>query len=151
MPMSELMHGVVPGVADRASDVSPDTGRGSSTDDVLSDPSSDPSVEPPSEGIPDGTSDDGVSGDGSDDELSDEASDLTRSPLAWLLLGALRLYRASGAIRGSRCRFHPSCSAYAREAVRLHGGVRGTLYALRRLLRCHPWNPGGVDHVPTRE
>ncbi|MGH8892072.1 MAG: membrane protein insertion efficiency factor YidD [Actinomycetes bacterium] len=49
---------------------------------------------------------------------------------------------------GPRCRFYPSCSAYAVEALRTHGPVRGTLLAGRRLLRCHPWNPGGIDPVP---
>src|SRR3954453_10582057 len=49
---------------------------------------------------------------------------------------------------GPRCRFYPSCSAYALTAVQRHGAVRGTWLAVRRLARCHPWNPGGVDHVP---
>lgn len=49
---------------------------------------------------------------------------------------------------GPRCRFYPSCSAYAVEALTRHGALRGTWLATRRLLRCHPWNPGGVDHVP---
>ena len=46
------------------------------------------------------------------------------------------------------CRFHPSCSAYALEALDRHGAARGTWLAVRRVGRCHPWNPGGVDHVP---
>jgi putative membrane protein insertion efficiency factor len=46
------------------------------------------------------------------------------------------------------CRYYPSCSAYAEEAVRTHGAVRGLWLAVRRLARCHPWTPGGVDHVP---
>ena len=49
---------------------------------------------------------------------------------------------------GPRCRFYPSCSAYAIEALTGHGVVRGSFLAVRRLLRCHPWNPGGVDPVP---
>lgn len=48
------------------------------------------------------------------------------------------------------CRFYPSCSSYALTAVRRFGPVRGLWLAARRLLRCHPWNPGGVDHVPQR-
>ena len=46
------------------------------------------------------------------------------------------------------CRYHPSCSQYAVEALRCHGPLRGTWLALRRLLRCHPFAPGGPDPVP---
>lgn len=46
------------------------------------------------------------------------------------------------------CRYVPSCSEYAAQALRRHGLVRGSYYALRRLLRCHPWAEGGVDRVP---
>lgn len=46
------------------------------------------------------------------------------------------------------CRFYPSCSSYAVQAVERHGVLRGGWLAARRLARCHPWNPGGVDHVP---
>jgi uncharacterized protein len=49
---------------------------------------------------------------------------------------------------GQVCRFFPSCSAYALEAVTVHGAVKGVWLAGRRLSRCHPWNEGGVDHVP---
>lgn len=49
---------------------------------------------------------------------------------------------------GPRCRFYPSCSHYALEAIERHGPLRGTLLALARLSRCHPFNPGGVDPVP---
>jgi putative membrane protein insertion efficiency factor len=49
---------------------------------------------------------------------------------------------------GPRCRFHPSCSNYALEAIERHGAWRGSGLALRRLGRCHPWNPGGFDPVP---
>ena len=48
----------------------------------------------------------------------------------------------------ARCRFYPSCSAYALEAVTTHGAVRGTGLAIWRLLRCHPFHPGGYDPVP---
>lgn len=46
------------------------------------------------------------------------------------------------------CRFHPSCSAYAEEALREHGALRGGWLAARRVCRCGPWHPGGVDLVP---
>ncbi|MFO1351216.1 MAG: membrane protein insertion efficiency factor YidD [Gammaproteobacteria bacterium] len=49
---------------------------------------------------------------------------------------------------GSHCRFFPSCSQYAIEAIETHGAGRGLELAIRRLLRCHPWCPGGVDLVP---
>ena len=52
---------------------------------------------------------------------------------------------------GQTCRFYPTCSAYGVEAVRTHGPLRGLWLTLRRLLRCHPWNPGGVDPVPSAD
>jgi putative membrane protein insertion efficiency factor len=51
---------------------------------------------------------------------------------------------------GARCRFAPSCSQYAVEALRVHGAVRGLWLAIARLARCHPFNPGGYDPVPAR-
>lgn len=72
-----------------------------------------------------------------------------RGPLAWVLGGLVRLYRAVGSARvGAVCRFEPSCSAYARDAVGRFGGVGGGLLAARRLLRCHPLSAGGYDPVP---
>ncbi|MDX9873998.1 MAG: membrane protein insertion efficiency factor YidD [Spongiibacteraceae bacterium] len=51
-------------------------------------------------------------------------------------------------VLGPRCRFFPTCSQYAIEAVVQHGALQGSWLTLRRLLRCHPWHPGGVDPVP---
>ena len=51
---------------------------------------------------------------------------------------------------GNQCRFHPSCSNYALDAVETHGALRGSWLAVRRLGRCHPFNPGGFDPVPGR-
>ncbi len=68
-----------------------------------------------------------------------------------LLLGLLRFYRlAVSPSLGQHCRYYPSCSAYAAEAVSVHGALRGFLLAVVRLLRCNPWSRGGVDLVPSR-
>lgn len=61
-------------------------------------------------------------------------------------LGAYRRYVSP--LLGRHCRFHPTCSRYALEAVAAHGPARGAWLALRRLLRCHPLHPGGWDPVP---
>jgi putative membrane protein insertion efficiency factor len=66
-----------------------------------------------------------------------------------LLLGLLRLYQyALRPLLGANCRFYPSCSDYAREAIERHGAVWGVWLAARRLGRCHPYHAGGYDPVP---
>lgn len=68
------------------------------------------------------------------------------------LVAAIRLYqRFISPLRPPTCRYYPSCSAYAVTALERFGPVRGSWMALRRLLSCHPWTPGGVDHVPERD
>lgn len=71
-------------------------------------------------------------------------------PVAWVLIQLVRVYRAVPKPLSAvpRCRFLPSCSGYALEALRVHGAARGAWLSARRLGRCHPWNPGGFDEVP---
>jgi putative membrane protein insertion efficiency factor len=71
------------------------------------------------------------------------------APARLALLGLIRLYRVtlSGWL-GGQCRFYPTCSRYAEDAIRLHGAMRGTLMAAWRIARCGPFTAGGVDHVP---
>lgn len=65
------------------------------------------------------------------------------------LIVLIRVYQVVfSPLVGRCCRFYPSCSAYAIEAIRRHGCVKGAGLAVWRLLRCNPFNPGGVDHVP---
>ncbi len=70
------------------------------------------------------------------------------SPLARLLHASVRGYRRLTAGRPSPCRYDPTCSAYALDAVEQHGAVRGTWLTIRRLARCHPWGGRGWDPVP---
>ncbi|MBC7452951.1 MAG: membrane protein insertion efficiency factor YidD [Massilia sp.] len=71
--------------------------------------------------------------------------------MSTLLVWLLRAYQLLlSPMLGQNCRFYPSCSSYAIEAIRTHGAVRGALLALRRLSRCHPWNDGGFDPVPPK-
>jgi putative membrane protein insertion efficiency factor len=67
------------------------------------------------------------------------------SPILHALAGS-----SSGSGMGCGCRFHPSCSVYALQALRDHGAARGSLLTLKRLARCHPWGAGGIDPVPVR-
>lgn len=72
----------------------------------------------------------------------------SRRMMVAVLLAPVHLWRATAVLRQPRCRYYPSCSTYAVGALRVHGPLRGSGLALWRLLRCHPWSPGGVDHVP---
>ena len=68
-----------------------------------------------------------------------------------VLSGGIVAYkRVLSPMLGPRCRFHPSCSTYALEAISVHGAGKGTALATWRICRCNPWNPGGVDLVPDK-
>ena len=83
--------------------------------------------------------------------LTDVQRQPEEAPMKYVLIGLLRAYRfAISPLYGQVCRYHPSCSAYALEAVTVHGSVRGSWYAVRRLARCHPWAAGGYDPVPPK-
>jgi uncharacterized protein len=85
--------------------------------------------------------------------MAEEAATTSRrrrvSPLAWLLIALVRLYQVTlGPLMGGYCRFMPTCSAYAIEALRTHGPLRGSWLSVRRILRCHPFGGAGFDPVP---
>ncbi|GLQ35016.1 putative membrane protein insertion efficiency factor [Amylibacter marinus] len=71
------------------------------------------------------------------------------SPLAWVFSMIVRFYRmVVSPLLGGNCRFQPTCSSYALEALKKHGGIKGGWLALRRISKCHPWGGSGVDNVP---
>jgi len=71
------------------------------------------------------------------------------TPAAAVLAGVVRTYQWTiRPVIGAQCRFEPSCSHYAIEALAVHGAVRGTALTARRVLRCNPWHAGGFDPVP---
>ncbi len=73
------------------------------------------------------------------------------NPAQRLLIGLIRTYQyVLSPWLGNQCRFTPTCSEYARQAVLIHGALKGVWLALRRVGRCHPWHPGGHDPVPPR-
>ena len=68
-----------------------------------------------------------------------------------LLLLLLRAYQLGiSPFLGQNCRFYPTCSTYAAEAIREYGAAKGGLLAAKRLCKCHPWHPGGLDPVPKK-
>ena len=70
--------------------------------------------------------------------------------MRFLAAGLIRLYQWTlSPLLGPTCRFYPSCSNYALEALQRYGFLRGSWLAVRRIGRCHPWHPGGIDPVPT--
>ncbi|HEY8354234.1 MAG TPA: membrane protein insertion efficiency factor YidD [Methylophilaceae bacterium] len=77
---------------------------------------------------------------------------LKGSPVYWprrILVAVIRLYQLTlSPYFGQQCRFSPTCSQYAIEAIAKHGACRGSVIAAKRLLRCHPWHDGGHDPVP---
>jgi uncharacterized protein len=82
--------------------------------------------------------------------LNTTPADVTprHGPATWLLLSLVRIYQAARFGRPSSCRYLPTCSVYAVEALERHGALRGTRLTVRRLSRCHPWGGHGADPVP---
>jgi len=73
------------------------------------------------------------------------------TPLAWMFSLPVRAYRLIlSPWVGRSCRFHPTCSAYALEALATHGGLKGGWLTIRRIARCHPWGGSGIDNVPPK-
>ncbi len=70
--------------------------------------------------------------------------------MKFMLMLLLRIYKTGiSPMLGQHCRFYPSCSDYAQEAIAAHGAAKGSLLTVRRLCKCHPWHAGGIDLVPT--
>jgi putative membrane protein insertion efficiency factor len=81
-------------------------------------------------------------------QQSADAPPTRPGPVAWVFVKLIRGYQHAMSWSQPHCRFAPSCSQYALEAVVEHGALRGSWLGVRRISRCHPWNPGGYDPVP---
>ena len=80
-----------------------------------------------------------------------KSSEIKTGLIAKLLLLPIYFYQyAISALIGPRCRFYPTCSTYAVEAIKIHGAIKGGYLALRRIARCHPFSEGGDDPVPKK-
>ena len=74
---------------------------------------------------------------------------MKKNPIGWFFIGLIRLYQLIlSPILGPRCRFQPTCSSYAIDAIKIHGGLKGSWLAIKRIARCHPWGGHGYDPVP---
>jgi putative membrane protein insertion efficiency factor len=74
------------------------------------------------------------------------------NPISWILIKLVRFYQIFiSPLIGPRCRFYPTCSSYTIEAITLHGPIKGSWLAIKRISKCHPGNPGGVDPVPPHQ
>lgn len=72
-----------------------------------------------------------------------------RNAITWLLLKLIRLYQLLlSPLLGQNCRFYPTCSNYAQQALKQHGLLKGTVLSVKRIVKCHPLHPGGIDEVP---
>ena len=100
----------------------------------------------------DSQSDVAVDAQSADHRCGDDAcaADVRRGPISRFMLRAIGLYRMTAPVRMPRCRYLPTCSEYAAEAIERHGAGRGTWLAARRLGRCHPFGSFGFDPVPEK-
>jgi len=81
--------------------------------------------------------------------LNNSVFSQTRRLLISVAVLPIRFYRyAISPLLGSNCRFYPSCSSYSIESIESHGLLKGGYFSIKRILKCHPWHPGGVDPVP---